>query len=121
VIWKPCSNLIWSKTSTPSTLNKPVILALNYPSASNAFAGCTDVLGSCLGNWGNDQLDFVPQTSIYNAAIIVAGKETWISGFIARGTQPIATVMDSSTSVLSKPANDALWFWYYYILNKSPQ
>jgi hypothetical protein len=104
-----------------STLNKPVILALNYPSASNAFAGCTDVLGSCLGNWGNDQLDFVPQTSIYNAAIIVAGKETWINGFIARGTQPVATVMDSSTSVLSKPANDALWFWYYYILNKSPQ
>ncbi|MHC1741049.1 MAG: carboxypeptidase regulatory-like domain-containing protein [Anaerolineaceae bacterium] len=103
-----------------SVINKPVWLALNYPSAVNAFAGCTDTLGSCLDDWGNGQIDLETQLHIYNAAIIVAAKEQWINGFIARGAEPIAALQDSSPSVLSKPANDALWFWYHFILNKTP-
>lgn len=101
------------------SFNKPVWLALNYPSASNAFSGCTDTLGSCLDDWGNGKTDLDAQARIYNAAIIVAGKESWISGFISRDNQPIAAVMDSSPSVLSKPANDILWFWYHFLLNKT--
>ena len=103
-----------------STFNKPVWLGLNYPSASNAFVGCTDTLGSCLNNWGNEQIDLDTQSHIYNAAIIIAAKENWITGFIARNNQPIAAVQDTSPSVLSKPANDVLWFWYHYLLNKTP-
>jgi hypothetical protein len=102
-----------------SSLSKPVWLAVNYPSATNANAGCTDKLGSCLDNWADGQTDMTTQAQIYNAAVIVAAKENWINGFIARGNQPLAVVLDSSPSVLSKPANDVLWFWYHFILNKS--
>jgi hypothetical protein len=99
---------------------KPIWLGLNYPSAANAFAGCTDTLGSCLQNWSNGQIDLDTQARIYNAAIIVAAKEKWVSGFVSRDNQLIATVIDASPSVLSKPANDILWFWYHFILNKTP-
>jgi hypothetical protein len=102
-----------------SGFNKPVWLAVNYPSSTNANAGCTDKLGSCLDDWGDGQNDLTTQAQIYNAAVIVAAKENWITGFIARGNQPLAVVLDSSPSVLSKPANDVLWFWYHFILNKS--
>jgi len=103
-----------------ANLNKPVWLSLNYPSSGNAFAGCTDTLGSCLDEWGSGPIDLNTQANIYNAAFIVAAKESWITGFVARGTQPIVAVMDGSTSILAKPANDVLWFWYHFILNKTP-
>jgi hypothetical protein len=101
------------------SFKKPVWLALNYPSATNAFAGCIDTLGSCLQNWANGQIDLDTQAHIYNAAIMVAAKENWINGFVPRNNQAIATVIDNSPSVLSKPANDILWFWYHFILNKT--
>jgi hypothetical protein len=104
-----------------STLNKPVVLAINYPSSSDAYTGCTDTLGSCLDDWGNGQLDLSTQLKIYNAAIIAAEKDSRISGFVSRGNKPIAAVVDSSPSVLSKPSSDVLWFWYHFILNKSPE
>ena len=103
-----------------SSLNKSIWLSINYPSSANAFAGCTDTLGNCLGNWGNGQIALDTQAQIYNAAVIVAEKESWISGFISRGNQPLAAIDDASTSVLSKPASDVLWFWYHFILNKTP-
>jgi Carboxypeptidase regulatory-like domain len=103
-----------------SGFKKPIWLGLDYPSSTNSFAGCKDTLGSCLDDWGNHQLDLDTQSLIYNAAIIVAGKENWITGFISRDNQPIAEVLDGSPSVLSKPANDVLWFWYHFILNKTP-
>jgi len=106
---------------TLSAMNKPVIMAINYPSSSDAYAGCTDTLGSCLDDWGNGQIDLSTQMKIYNAAIIAAEKDSRISGFISRGNQTVAAVVDSSPSVLSKPSSDVLWFWYHFILNKSPE
>lgn len=102
-----------------SGFGKTVILGLNYPSASNAFGGCEDVLGSCMNNWGNSQIDLNVQSQIYNAAVIIAAKESWITGFISRNYQPIVAVQDSSCSINGKPAVDVLWFWYHFILNVS--
>jgi hypothetical protein len=101
-------------------LGKNVVLGVNYPSASNAFAGCSDTLGSCLDNWGVSPVDLDVQARIYNAAIIAAGKEPWINGFVSRNYEPIVSLQDSSTSINGKPAFDVLWFWYHYILNISP-
>lgn len=98
---------------------KPVIIGINYPSSANAFNGCTDQLGNCINNWGSGSVDFDIQSRIYNAAVISAAKEAWISGFISRGYQPIAIVDDGSASIDGKPAMDVLWFWYHFILNKS--
>jgi hypothetical protein len=99
---------------------KNVILGINYPSAVNAFVGCTDTLGNCLNDWGVLQTDLNVQSRIYNAAIIEAGKESWINGFISRNYEPVAAVQDSSASINGKPAFDVLWFWYHFILNISP-
>jgi hypothetical protein len=74
-----------------------------------------------LDDWGNGQIDLSTQMKIYNAAIIAAEKDSRISGFISRGNQTVAAVVDSSPSVLSKPSSDVLWFWYHFILNKSPE
>ena len=111
-------NLEQSLYPALSKFNKPVWLAMNYPSSNNAFVGCTDTLGSCLDDWGNGQVDLDTQSHIYNAAIITAARESWISGFVARNNEPIAAIQDASPSILSKPANDVLWFWYHFILNK---
>lgn len=102
-----------------SGFGKIIILGLNYPSASNAFGGCVDVLGSCMNNWGNSQVDLNVQSQIYNAAVIIAAKESWITGFISRNYQPIVALQDSSSSLNGKPAIDVLWFWYHFILNVS--
>jgi len=102
-----------------SNFGKTVILGLNYPSAANAFGGCEDVLGSCVNNWGNSQIDLSVQSQIYNAAVIIAAKEPWITGFISRNYQSIVAVQDSSCSINGKPSVDVLWFWYHFILNVS--
>jgi hypothetical protein len=102
-------------------LGKSVIITINYPSSSNAFAGCTDTLGSCLNDWGYaQQVDLDVQARIYNAAVIVASKETWVSGFFARNYLPDVSLHDASSSINGKPAFNVLWFWYHYILDISP-
>lgn len=98
---------------------KGIILGINYPSSSNAFAGCTDTLGSCLNNWGNSQVDLISQSHLYNAAIIAAAREPWINGFVSRNYQGAVYVQDSSASIYEKPAYYVLWFWYHFILSVS--
>jgi hypothetical protein len=105
---------------TLKNFGKSVILGINYPSSVNAFAGCTDTLGSCLNDWGIQQIDLNVQSQIYNAAVIVAGKIPWISGFISRNYDPVVALQDQSASINGKPAFDVLWFWYHFILNISP-
>jgi hypothetical protein len=99
--------------------SKDIIIGLNYPSAANAFSGCTDALGSCVYDWSSPQLDLVSQSQIYNAAIIAAAREPWIDGFVSRNYQGEIYVQDTSGSVYEKPAFYVLWFWYHYILNIS--
>jgi len=72
-----------------------------------------------VNNWGNSQIDLSVQSQIYNAAVIIAAKEPWITGFISRNYQPIVAVQDTSCSINGKPSVDVLWFWYHFILNVS--
>jgi hypothetical protein len=98
---------------------KGIIIGLNYPSAANAYSGCTDALGNCLNNWSSSQVDLVSQSQIYNAAIVAAAREPWIDGFVSRNYQGAVYVQDTSGSIYQKPAFYVLWFWYHYILNIS--
>jgi hypothetical protein len=98
---------------------KDIIIGLNYPSAANAYSGCTDALGSCLNNWSSLQVDLVSQSQIYNAAVIAAAREPWIDGFVSRNYQGAVYVQDASGSIYEKPAFYVLWFWYHFILNIS--
>ncbi len=83
--------------------NKPVILGFKYDSSNND--GTVNLEG---------------QAKAYSAAILSVASQDWISGFISRGYNPYIELQDSSATIYRKPASEILWFWFHYLLNKSP-
>jgi hypothetical protein len=109
-------------SALPSIINKPVILAVAYPSASGAAKGCLpDGEGGCL-DWSvlsrpNDDiasvsLDLQAQVDLYEALLTAVNSRPWISGFVSRGYYPPAALQDKSLSIHGKPAADMLWYWF---------
>lgn len=105
-----------------SLLNKPLILAIAYPSASGAASGCiANGAGGCIdlsalsrpnADISSISLDLQTQADIYEALLTALNARSWISGFISRGYYIPAALQDKSTSIHSKPAADILWYWY---------
>ncbi len=105
----------------PSILNKPIILAIAYPSASGAAIGCpSDGKGGCLDwsalnqpqNGGTVMLDLQGQKDIYEAILNAINTRAWVGGLVSRGYYPPAALQDKSASVHGKPAADLLWYWF---------
>lgn len=103
-------------------LNKPVVLAVAYPSAAGAASGCiADGQGGCL-DWAalnRPNADLVAvnlnlqlQADLYEAMLTAVNARPWISGFVSRGYYPPVSLQDKSASIHSKPAADILWYWY---------
>ncbi|MCZ2126695.1 MAG: hypothetical protein LC099_02850 [Anaerolineales bacterium] len=110
-----------------SLLNKPVVLAFSYPSATGAANGCVLDGGACLRfdslSRPNDDvpsvgLNLQQQADIYEALLNAVNARSWIAGFVSRGYYPPALLQDKSTSVHGKPAADLLWYWYPRFLGK---
>ncbi|MBM3179694.1 MAG: hypothetical protein FJZ86_04995 [Chloroflexi bacterium] len=105
-----------------SLLNKPIILAIAYPSASGAASGCVaNGTGGCFdllalsrpdADISSIGLDLQTQADVYEAMLTALNARSWISGFISRGYYIPAALQDKSTSIHSKPAADILWYWY---------
>ncbi len=104
---------------------KPVILALEYPSANGAASGCIQLTDHCLPfdllnqpvpDLPEVQLDLQEQIDIYNAAMNALTSRPWITGFVSRGYYPPAALQDTSASIHGKPAGDVLWYWFPKIL-----
>ena len=105
-----------------SLLNKPLVLAVAYPSSAGAASGCiANGQGGCLDwaalNRPNADLAAVNlnlqlQADIYEAMLAAINTRPWISGFVSRGYYPPASLQDKSASIHSKPAADILWYWY---------
>ena len=99
-----------------SLLNKPLILAVNYPSASGAANGCVpDGAGKCLdlsalsrpnADIPAASLNMQTQADVYEAVLTAINARSWVSGFISRGYYIPAALQDKSTSIHSKPAAD---------------
>lgn len=110
-----------------SSIGKPVIIAVDYPSARGAALGCVPVGGGCL-DWSALQpiypdsasvpLDLQGQTDLYQAMLQAIEGREWVSGFVSRGYYPPVSLMDKSSSVRGKPAADLLWYWYPRLLGK---
>ncbi len=104
----------------------PIILLLDYPSATGAETGCVLYEEDCIdfelaNNLTNDQeielaKDLNVQKEIYSAGLNVMNEFDWINGFISSGYNPQVSVRDSSSSVRGKPAGDLLWYWYPKLL-----
>jgi hypothetical protein len=110
----------------PSLINKPILLAIAYPSASGAASGCiADGKGSCFdlsalsrpnSDIGSVSLDLQGQADIYEAIFTAVNARPWIGGIVSRGYYPPAALQDKSTSIHGKPAADILWYWYPRLL-----
>lgn len=104
-----------------SVINKPVLLALAYPSATGVAAGClSDGNGGCL-DWsalnqpndpGSVSLNLQGQSDLYEAMLIAVNTRPWVGGIVSRGYYPPALLQDKSASVHGKPAADLLWYWF---------
>lgn len=104
-----------------AVIGKPVFVAISYPSAAGADAGCVaDGAGGCLERGTLDQpnadeatvgLDLQGQADLYEAVLTALNARPWVAGVISRGYYLPAALQDKSTSVHGKPAADILWYW----------
>jgi hypothetical protein len=117
-------------SALPAVIDKPIILAVAFPSASGAASGClSDGKGGCL-DWsalsqpnadpGTVSLDLQGQADLYEALLTAVNGRPWISGFVSRGYYPPAALQDKSASVHGKPAADILWYWFPRMLGVVP-
>ncbi len=103
-----------------SALNKPLTLAIAYPSADGVETGCVDDgHGGCL-DWQALSQPFNPdsasvnlraQSDMYEAVLNALNTRAWVAGIVSRGYYPPAMLQDKSASVHGKPAADLLWYW----------
>lgn len=106
--------------------NKPIILAISYPSTDGASQACPqDLDGNCLSlealarpnaDIPGTNVNLQAQADIYNALLAAVNQRAWISGFISRGFYPPAALQDKSASVHGKPAQEILRFWFPKLL-----
>lgn len=101
---------------------KPVILAIGYPSADGAMTGCLPgPEGGCLpftalsqpnAGFSNIALDLNEQWTLYAAMLAAINERDWIAGVVSRGYYPPAALADTSLSIHGKPAEQTLRFWF---------
>jgi hypothetical protein len=100
--------------------NKPVMLALAYPSARGVRTGCFNDGGVCLpwdalsqpNNPGSVDVDLDAQVDMYEAVLNALNSRPYVGGVISRGFYPPTLLQDKSASVHGKPAADLLWYWF---------
>lgn len=106
-----------------SIFGKPIIIGLSYPSSERASLGLRITQPSQVvipQNAENEKVSLELQAKIYNAAVLSTMTRDWINGFIARGFFPYAELQDGSSTIYRKPASEILWFWFHYLLSKTP-
>ena len=107
--------------------NKPMILALNYPSIVDAISGCIDPQNTCLpfdildqpSSLNNLQLSYNIQADIYQAAFKSINQRPWINGVVSQGFYPPVSLPDESASIRGKPAGEITHYWFSKLLNKT--
>ena len=103
-----------------AAINKPVILAVAYPSADNASSASVPV--NILFHPGGSQgpVNLQAQADIYEALLLAVNERPWISGFVSRGFFPPVMLQDASASIRGKPASDVVWYWFPRLLGITP-
>ena len=104
------------------SVQKGVVIAVDYPSAQGAETGCVPASGAGCLDWAAlsrpypDQpsavLNLQLQSDLYQAMLQALNQREWVGGLISRGYYPPVPLMDKSSSVRGKPAADFLWYWF---------
>jgi hypothetical protein len=102
-------------------INKPVVLAIAYPSIDRGNMGCIAILGGgCLDydslippntDIPELTLNLQNQAKAYNAILAAINERSWIAGYVSMGYYPPAILQDKSISIHGKPASGVLWYW----------
>lgn len=102
------------------TLDKPLVLAVSYPSAAGAVNAALPT--GVLFQPGSSQaaVDLQVQADLYQALLAAVNERPWVRGFVSRGYYPPIALQDASASVRGKPAADMLWYWYPRFLGITP-
>ncbi len=113
--------------SLKNKFNKPLLIGIDYPSASGAETGCINAGDSCAPFSQLDPpyiediaaaVNLQEQVDIYHAFLTVVNDSPWVDGFVSRRYFPPVPLQDKSSSVHGKPAANALWFWYAKFLSQ---
>ncbi len=109
-------------------LGKPVIIAISYPSITNAAMGCINLAsGGCLNydllappnpDIPSLELNLQDQATTYNAVLTAINDQIWVAGFFSMGYYPPTQLQDKSLSINGKPAAGVVWFWSKAFLGK---
>lgn len=98
---------------------KPMMIALGYPSVSEAHQGCFLVSENCSHDglfeyqeMSGYEPDLGQQVSIYIALLPIVANRDWISGLTVRGYEPVVEVLGPTSSVAGKPAEAVIWYWF---------
>jgi len=98
---------------------KPITLALAYPSVDGSAMGCSLLNDSCANDGvflpdetSSIAIDLEEQVHIYNAVLPIVASRDWVTGISIRGYNPIVDLQDGSSSLSGKPALDVIWYWF---------
>ncbi len=121
------------------TVQRDVILALNYPSHPDAVKGFIETEHGCIGFdslAASDQEtrkvfgsgtseepmpDFTIQYKIYESFLRAVNENEQIAGLVSRGYYVPVERHDFSTSIRGKPAAALLWYWFPRFVYSEPQ
>ncbi len=109
-------------------VQRPVIIAISYPSIDQAATGCIAISGGgCLAydllappnaDIPELKLNLQAQADAYNAVLASINERSWISGYVSMGYYPPAILQDKSTSIHGKPASGVMLYWSQKYLGK---
>jgi hypothetical protein len=108
------------------TFQKPLIVAIAYPSIKGTAKACISDGGSgCLG-WSSlnrpypvinsVEIDMKAQEDAYMAMLNAINTRNWVTGFISRGYYPPVSLQDMSASINGKLTSTLLQYWYPSLL-----
>jgi hypothetical protein len=100
-----------------ATYQKPIIIALNYPSLDGSASNCLNFSNSCqeflqTTDTPLKYVDQEEQAQVYQAIIEQSLQRTWIYGLVAQGYNPAVQVLDNSSSTYGKSAEIVLSYYF---------
>jgi len=111
-----------------STFQKPIIIALAYPSITGSGLGCDkNSLGYCK-DWmtlnqpdpiiENAEVNLLAQQDAYEAMFLALNERTWVDGIISRGFYFPLSLQDASASIFGKPTITLVNQWFHSLESK---
>ncbi len=102
--------------------DKGLVISVAYPSIKGATTGClADPIVECLPpealnypapDYPLLELDLDIQARAYHAVLSAINEFDWVSGVVSRGYYPPTILIDKSTSIHGKPAEEVLQQWF---------